>query len=172
MNYIDWLNYKDLEYRQGILYFANLNTLEIAEKFGTPIYIINDQMIRKRYQELKHMLNSAYRKNRIYFAVKSNTNLAILKILSSEGSYFDCSSTGEIYICLKSGIPPNRIIYTGNMFTDQDFEFSVKQDILVNIDSLSQLKRLAKIYEKLEKEKILISFRYNPEFGAGHHSHT
>ena len=172
MKYIDWLNYKDLEYRQGILYFANLNTLEIAEKFGTPIYIINEQMIRKRYQELKHMLNSVYRKNRIYFAVKSNTNLAILKILSSEGSYFDCSSTGEIYICLKSGIPPNRIIYTGNMFTDQDFEFSVKQDILVNLDSFSQLKRLAKIYEKLEKEKILISFRYNPEFGAGHHPHT
>ena len=172
MKYIDWLNYKDLEYRQGILYFANLNTLEIAEKFGTPIYIINEQMIRKRYQELKHMLNSVYRKNRIYFAVKSNTNLAILKILSSEGSYFDCSSTGEIYTCLKSGIPPDRIIYTGNMFTDRDFEFSVKQDILVNLDSFSQLKRLAKIYEKLEKEKILISFRYNPEFGAGHHPHT
>lgn len=172
MNYIDWLNYKDLEYRQGILYFANLNTLDIAEKYGTPIYVINEQMIRKRYNELKHMLNLGYKENRIYFAVKSNTNLAILKILSSEGSYFDCSSTGEIYICLKSGIPPDRIIYTGNMFTDRDFEFSVKQDILVNLDSFSQLKRLAKIYEKLEKEKILISFRYNPEFGAGHHPHT
>ena len=172
MKYIDWLNYKDLEYRQGILYFANLNTLDIAEKYGTPIYVINEQMIRKRYNELKHMLNLGYKENRIYFAVKSNTNLAILKILSSEGSYFDCSSTGEIYICLKSGIPPDRIIYTGNMFTDRDFEFSVKQDILVNLDSFSQLKRLAKIYEKLEKEKILISFRYNPEFGAGHHPHT
>ena len=172
MNYIDWLNNKDLEYRQGILYFANLNTFEIAEKFGTPIYVINEKMIRRRYKELKSVLNSVYKKNRIYFAVKSNTNLAILKILSSEGSYFDCSSTGEIYACLKSGIPPNRIIYTGNMFTDQDFEFSVKQNILVNLDSISQLKRLAKIHEKLEKENILISFRYNPEFGAGHHPHT
>ena len=150
MNYIDWLNNKDLEYRQGILYFAYLNTLEITEEFGTPIYVINEQMIRRRYKQLKRILNSVYRKNRIYFAVKSNTNLAILKILSSEGSYFDCSSTGEIYICLKSGIPPNRIIYTGNMFTDQDFEFSVKQDILVNLDSISQLKRLTKIYEKFE----------------------
>ena len=172
MNYIDWLKHKDLEYRQGILYFADLNTIEIAEKFGTPIYIINEQMIRKRYRELKDILNSVYKKNRIYFAVKSNTNLAILKILSSEGSFFDCSSTGEIYTCLKSKIPADRIIYTGNMFTDYDFEFAVKNEILINLDSLSQLKRLAKIYEKIGKEKNLISFRYNPEIGAGHHPHT
>ncbi|TET58429.1 MAG: hypothetical protein E3J52_08535 [Promethearchaeota archaeon] len=55
MNYIDWLNYKDLEYRQGILYFVNLNTLDIAEKYGTPIYVINEQMIRKRYKEVKEI---------------------------------------------------------------------------------------------------------------------
>lgn len=55
MNYIDWLNYKDLEYRQEILYFANLNTLDIAEKYGTPIYVINEQMIRKRYKEVKEI---------------------------------------------------------------------------------------------------------------------
>jgi len=89
-----------------------MNTIEIAKKFGTPIYIINEQMIRKRYRELKCMLNSVYNKNRIYFAAKSNTNLAVLKILSSEGSFFDCSSTGEIYTCLKSEIPPDRLIYT------------------------------------------------------------
>ncbi|NVM37423.1 MAG: diaminopimelate decarboxylase [Candidatus Lokiarchaeota archaeon] len=172
MDYFEWLSYKDLEYRDGILYFANMNTIEIAEKYGTPIYIINEKMIRKRYRELKDMLNSVYKKNRIHFAVKSNTNLAVLKILSSEGSFFDCSSTGEIYTCLKSGIPSDRIIYTGNMFTDNDFEFAVKQDILVNLDSYSQLERLTKIYDKIEKKKNLISFRFNPEFGAGHHPYT
>jgi len=172
MNYIDWLNHKDLEYRDGTLYFANLNTIEIAEKFGTPIYINNEQMIRKRYRELKDILNSVYKKNRIYFAIKSNTNLSILKILVSEGSNFDCSSIGEIYACLKSGIPPDRIIYTGNMFTNDDFEFAVDKDVLINLDSYSQLKRLIKIYEKKGKEKNLISFRFNPEFGAGHHPHT
>lgn len=172
MNIIDWLSHKGLEYRDDILYFANMNTIEIAEKFKTPIYIINEQMIRKRFRELKDKLNSVYRKNRIYFAVKSNTNLAILKILSSEGSFFDCTSIGEIYSCLKSNVPPNRIIYTGNMFTNDDFEYAVKQEILVNLDSFSQLQRLANIQEKLGKEKKLISFRFNPEFGAGHHPHT
>ena len=58
------------------------------------------------------------------------------------------------------------------MFTDDDFEFAVKNDVLVNLDSLSQLKRLVDIYEKLGKEKSTISFRINPEIGAGHHVHT
>ncbi|MFX1365240.1 MAG: diaminopimelate decarboxylase [Promethearchaeota archaeon] len=172
MKYIDWLRHKDLEYRDGILYFANMNTIEIAEEFKTPIYIMNEQMVRKRYRELKEKLNSVYKKNRIYFAVKSNINLAILKILSSEGSFFDCTSIGEIFTCLKSNVPPDRIIYTGNMFTNEDFEFAIKQEILVNLDSFSQLKRLAKIHESLEKEKKIVSFRFNPEFGAGHHPHT
>ena len=82
MNFIDWLGRKDLEYRDDELFFANLNTIDIAEKFGTPIYIINEQMIRERYKELRDSLNSAYKKNRIYFAVKSNSNLSILKIKS------------------------------------------------------------------------------------------
>jgi len=172
MNYINWLNNKDLEYREGILYFANLNTLEIAEKFGTPIYITNEQMIRKRYQQLINTLNLVYKKNKIYYAVKANTNISILKILVSEGSNFDCSSTGEIYTCLKSGVSPDQIIYTGNMFTNDDFDFAVERDILINLDSYSQLNRLIKIYEKQGKEKNLISFRFNPEFGAGHHLHT
>ncbi|MFX1379415.1 MAG: diaminopimelate decarboxylase [Promethearchaeota archaeon] len=172
MNYITWLKNKGLEYRDGILYFANLNTLQIAEKFGTPIYITNEEMIRKRYQQLKGILNSVYKKNKIYYAVKSNTNISILKILVSEGSNFDCSSTGEIYCCLKSDILPEQIIYTGNMFTNKDFEFAIERDILINLDSYSQLIRLAKIYERKGKEKNLISFRFNPELGAGHHPHT
>ncbi|MFX0024667.1 MAG: diaminopimelate decarboxylase [Candidatus Hermodarchaeota archaeon] len=172
MNYNDWLKNKDLEYRDGILHFANVNVLELAEDLGTPIYITNEQMIRKRYQELKNVLNSVYRDNRIYYAMKSNSNMAILKILNSEGSNYDCSSIGEIYACLKSGISSDQIIYTGNMFTNEDFEFAVEKDILINLDSYSQLIRLAKIYKKQGKEKNIISFRFNPEFGAGHHPHT
>lgn len=172
MKYKDWLIYKDLEFRQGVLHFANLNTIELAEKFGTPIYIINEQLIRKRYKKLKKFLDSIYKRNKIYFAVKSNSNLSVLKILISEGSNFDCSSTGEIFTCLKSGIPPDRIIYTGNMFTNYDFEYSIDNGILINLDSYSQLMRLASIYEKKGKEKDILSFRFNPEFGAGHHPHT
>lgn len=172
MKYTNWLNKKGLEYRNDVLYFAGMNTLDIAEEYGTPIYVINEQMIRERYRKLKKFLNSEYKKNQIHFAVKANSNLSFLRILNSEGASFDCTSQGEIFICFKAGVPSDKIIYTGNMFTDDDFEFAVKNDVLVNLDSLSQLKRLSDIYEKLGKDKSTISFRINPEFGAGEHVHT
>jgi len=96
----------------------------------------------------------------------------VLRILQSEGAFFDCTSTGEIYICLHVGISPDHIIFTGNMFTNQDFEYAIKNGITINLDSLSQLKRLNDVHQNLKKEKKLISFRINPEFGAGHHVHT
>jgi diaminopimelate decarboxylase len=172
LKYTDWLNNKGLEYRDDVLYFAGMNTLDIVEEYGTPIYVINEQMIRERYRMLKNFVNSKYKKNQIHFAVKANSNLSFLRVLDSEGASFDCTSQGEIFTCFKAGIPSEKLIYTGNMFTDDDFEFAVKNDVLVNLDSLSQLKRLVDIYEKLGKEKSTISFRFNPEFGAGHHIHT
>lgn len=172
MNYSDWLRRKGLEYRKERLYFGEKNTLEIASNYGTPLYVINEQMIRERYVSLKKVLNLEYDHNQINYAVKANSNLSVLKILNSEGASFDCTSMGEVYTCLKAGISSDKIIFTGNMFTDADFEFAVKHDVFVNLDSLSQLNRLMRIHESLGKEKKAISFRINPEYGAGHHKHT
>jgi diaminopimelate decarboxylase len=172
MEYEEWLKRKDLEYRDGTLYFANMNAWDLAEKYGTPIYVINEQMIRKRYQTLKKILNSEYEKNGIYFAMKANSSLSVLRILNSEGACFDCTSAGEIYTCFKAGITPDKIIYTGNMFTNEDFKFAVENNVLINLDSLGQLDRLTRVHELLKKEKKMISFRINPEFGAGHHAHV
>jgi diaminopimelate decarboxylase len=172
MEYEEWLRHKDLDYRDGVLYFADMNTLELAGQYGTPIYITNEQMIRKRYRELKNLLDAEYKSNQIHYAVKANSNLAILKILKSEGAGYDCTSQGEIYACLKAGVDPKNVLYTGNMFTNKDFEFAVGNNVAINLDSISQLARLITIYNKLGKIKKIISFRINPEFGAGHHAHT
>ncbi|GAG64738.1 unnamed protein product [marine sediment metagenome] len=146
--------------------------MEIASEFGTPLYVINEQMIRERYRSLKNVLNLEYKNNQINYAVKANSNMSVLKILNSEGASFDCTSMGEVYTCLKAGISSEKIIFTGNMFTDADFTFAVNNDVFVNLDSLSQLNRLVRVYETNGKEKKGISFRINPEFGAGHHKHT
>lgn len=172
MNYADWLKRKGLEYKDKVLYFAGQSTLNLIKTYETPIYVTNEQIIRERYRSLKELLSRVYMKNDIHYAVKANSNLSLLKILNSEGASFDCTSRGEIYICLKAGISSDKIIYTGNMFTDEDFTFAVKNNILVNLDSISQLRRLVLVYDRLGKEKETISFRINPEFGAGHHKHT
>ena len=154
MDYENWLKNKDLEYREGILYIAGVNTIDIAEKYGSPIYVINEDLIRKRYRTLKNVLDSVYKNNQIHFAMKANSSLSVLKILESEGACFECTSTGEIYACFKAGIQSEKIMYTGNMFTNEDFKFAVENDILVNLDNISQLKRLSMVYDDLGKEKI------------------
>lgn len=172
MEYNDWLRHKDLEYENGVLHIGGMSSLDLVEAYGTPIYVINERLVRKRYKSLKSILDSAYDNNMIHFAVKANTNLSMLKILLSEGAGFDCTSAGEIHACFKAGVPADKIIYTGNMFTNEDFEYAVKNNVIVNLDSKSQLKRLATVHDKLGIEKEVISFRFNPEFGAGHHVHT
>jgi len=172
MDYEVWLKRKGLEYLDGCLFFAGVDTLKLTELYGTPIYVVSEDIIRKRYKLLKETVSSEYIHNDIHYAVKANSNISILRILDSEGSFFDCTSKGEIYTCFKAGIAPERIIFTGNMFTDEDFEFAIRNNVLINLDSLSQLERLVKIYDITGKEKRAISFRINPEFGAGHHAHT
>ncbi len=172
MNYKNWLEEKGLTYKNGDLNYADVNLSALSEQNRTPFYLVNEALIRKRYNTLKMRLNDNYTNNEIHYAVKANSNLAILKILKSEGAGVDCSSVGEVRSSLKAGFPPEKIIYTGNMFTDEDFEFAVKNDILINLDSISQLDRLNQIYEDLGKERKPISFRINPEYGAGHHPHT
>jgi diaminopimelate decarboxylase len=171
MDYDEWLKRKELEYKGEQLYFSDFNVSHLSREYGTPVYIISEKIIRNRYAEIDSLLKSVKNENNIHYAVKANSNLSVLKILNSEGSCFDCTSQGEIFLCLKAGIPAEKIIYTGNMFTDDDFGYAIENNILLNLDSLSQLFRVNKISRDLKKEKKMISFRYNPEFGAGHHIH-
>lgn len=172
MKYKDWLARKDLKYKDGVLFFNDMNMNEIAERYETPFYILNENGIRKRYRKIKELIDSEYERNAIHYAVKANSNIAVLKILHSEGAHFDCTSKGEMYFCLKAGIPSSKILFTGNMLSDDDLEFAVINDIKINLDSISQLERLIKIHNTHHKNKDLISFRVNPEFGAGHHVKT
>ncbi len=171
MEYAKWLSRKDLEYKNNQLYFSNFNVQELAITYGTPLYITSEKIIRNRYHTINSVFKSVLNDYHIHYAIKANANLSLLKILYSEGSYFDCTSQGELHSCLHVGIPSKRLLYTGNMFTDDDFKFAIENEVILNLDSLSQLYRVNKIYDDLKKEKKIISFRYNPEFGAGHHVH-
>ncbi|TFF86040.1 MAG: diaminopimelate decarboxylase [Promethearchaeota archaeon] len=171
MEYQKWLKRKELEYIDKKLHFSNLNVQELGNEYGTPVYITSERIIRKRFDQIDNVLKSTLNDYNIHYAVKANSNLSILTILHSQGSYFDCTSQGEIYCCLRAGIPSDKMIYTGNMFTDEDFKFAIENEVIINLDSLSQLYRVNQIYESLKVDKKIISFRYNPEFGAGHHAH-
>jgi len=82
MEYTTWLKNKDLEYKDKDLHYADMNLRELSEQYNTPFYIVNERLIRKRYNALKSLLDAQYEQNEIHYAVKANSNLSVLKIPS------------------------------------------------------------------------------------------
>jgi diaminopimelate decarboxylase len=158
--------HEPLENREGKLYFDNVSSIDLAEKFDTPLYVISENRIRENYKRLHDALTRHYEKIRVYYAAKANSNLSVLKILETEGAHLDAVSPGEVFMALTSCFPPERILFTGTSVKNDELRFFDDSNITVNIDSLSQLDRLLKIVVP----KVL-SVRVNPEIGAGHHDH-
>ncbi|HLN88665.1 MAG TPA: diaminopimelate decarboxylase [Candidatus Binatia bacterium] len=155
-----------LEDRKGTLYFDGFSVKELAEKYDTPLYLLSEKRIRDNYNHLYNALISNYKHLRVYYAAKANNNLAVLKILQSEGAYLDAVSPGEVFMGLSSGFSPDRILFTGTSVRNDELKFLADANITINVDSQSELDRLLKI-----SVPPVVSVRVNPEVGAGHHSH-
>jgi diaminopimelate decarboxylase len=156
-----------LENRDGLLYIDGVSAVDLAEKFDTPTYILIENRIRENFRRIRDALLRNYGKIRVYYSAKANTSLAVLKILESEGAYLDAVSPGEVFLALKAGFTPNKILFTGTSVRDDELKFLVESGVLINIDSISQLRRLLKI-----NIPEILSVRVNPELGAGHHEHV
>lgn len=150
--------------KNGQLYIGKMSALTLAKQYGTPLYVYEEDLIRRRYGELRDSIT--YSPARVYYACKANSNISILKILAQDGAWLDAVSPGEIFLALKAGFSPGRILFTGNNVTDEEMKFAVREGVLVNVDSLSQLERYGKINPNSK-----ISVRINPRIGAGHHPH-
>jgi len=153
---------KDYESKNGVMMFAGMPVTDIADRFGTPVYVTDEQRLRENYRNLYNAF-SQYIDTKIHYACKANTSLAILSVLAQEGSGIDAVSIGEVMTALKAGIPPEDIMYTGVNVSDAEMKAVTDQGVMINVDSVSQLERLAKI-----NKKIPISFRITPEVGSGH----
>jgi diaminopimelate decarboxylase len=156
-----------LENRNSQLFIDGVSAKTLAEEFDTPLYVISEKRIRQNYKRIQQALLRNYEKIRIFYAAKANSNLSVLKILETEGANVDTVSPGEVFLALKSGFTPDRILFTGTNVRKDELKFLVDSNITINVDSLSQLDKLLKI----SVPKVL-SVRVNPEIGAGHHSHV
>jgi len=145
---------------------GGITARELAERFGTPLYVTDEIALRENFRRIDKAF-SKYMSTRIHYACKANTNLAILRILEREGSCIDAVSIWEVESCLMAGFKPNKILFTGVSVSDREMEALVGRGVTINIDSLSQLRRLSKI-----GTHIPISIRVNPDVGAGHHEHV
>jgi len=157
---------KILENRSGELFIDGVSALELAEKLDTPLYVISEKRVRENYRRVYDALARNYEKVRVHYAAKANTSLSVLTILKDEGAHIDAVSPGEIFLALRAGFPPEKILFTGTSVRDDELKFLLDSKVTINIDSLSQLERLLKM-----ATPSLLSVRINPEVGAGHHEH-
>ena len=138
----------------------NINFKELATKYGTPYYVYDFDHIASQYNELKNAFRA--RKSLISYAVKSNSNLSVIKHLGNLGSGADCVSIGEVRRALMAGIPKYKIIFSGVGKTDDELKEAINLDILmINLESEAEFGRVEAIAKELNKIA-RISIRVNP----------
>jgi len=164
---LDWAS-TGLIRRGNRLFVGKVSCQQLAEEYGTPLYVINESRIRENIQRLRGELSKHYDKIRLHYACKANTSLAVLSIARQEGCLIDAVSPGEIYLALKAGFKPDQILFTGNNVKDQELSFALKTHVRITVDSISQIRRLARL---AGGRATAIAIRINPEVGAGHHDH-
>jgi len=153
---------------RGHLLIGEVDAVELAERFGTPLYVMDEQRIREKYRRFYRAFSRLWPKVTVCYALKANSNLAIVKILQTEGAGADVSSENEIKIALSAGIPGERMVFNGNCKKPGELELAVKNNILVNVDNLQELELIDKIAAKNGKTA-RISFRINPDIAVSTH---
>lgn len=145
----------------GELYVEDLPATRLSSEYGTPLYVTSEARIRNNFRRLY----SEFSKRtpfRLYYAVKSNSSLAILNILRSEGGWADCSCPAEIYEASVAGFPVERMLYTGNYNSREELEFAVKSGVTINFDDGTLIDKLPS-----GSKPEMVCFRINPGMGKG-----
>ncbi len=146
-------------------FFSREKLIELATKHGTPLYVYNGNLIIQRYKELYDFI--PWKKLQIYYAMKANYNLAILKLLEKEGACIDAVSPGDVLLAIEAGFSADRILFTSNKITDEEMHEVQKLGVLFNIGSLSRLNRYGEAYPGRE-----VCIRFNPDVVAGEHENV
>lgn len=153
-----------LEKRNGHLTIGGVDTVDLVEEYGTPLYVTNEQRVRDNFRRY----SKAFPDADMYYAAKANGNFTILRILAQEGAGADVFGDGELYMALLAGIPREKILFNGNSKTDRELEMAVETGVRVSVDSLDELNTLSRI-AKSQDRIVNIAFRVNPDVSPDTH---
>ncbi len=154
--------------RQGrVLTMAGVSLVAIAEQLGTPAFVYNAETIGARYRSLDAALAGV--PHRICYAVKANSNLAVLRMLRELGAGVDIVSSGELARALAAGFSPDKIVFSGVGKTAVELETAVKAGIgHLNVESPEELELLGRIAES-QGQRVQVGIRVNPDVTTDTH---
>ncbi|MBI5788443.1 MAG: diaminopimelate decarboxylase [Candidatus Schekmanbacteria bacterium] len=153
------MNY--FHYQDNELYCEQVPVQKIVKQVGTPAYIYSHETLQRHFQAFESALSPI--KHLLCYAVKTNSNIAILNLLAKWGAGMDIVSGGELYRALQAGTPPNKIVYAGVGKTADEIALALQSGILMfNVESRAELNLIDKIAGDLGR-KAPVALRINPD---------
>ena len=171
MNCQTKLLHDNLSVKDGVLYFADYNTSELAKKYGTPLMLLDEKKIRNTMRIYKNAMEKYFGEgSKPLYASKALSFVGIYQIAKEEGINTDIVSVGELYTAIKAGFPLENAFFHGNAKSDSDIKFACENGIgYFIVDTYDELYAINKIAGELKiKQKILL--RLTP--GIDPHTHS
>lgn len=159
---MDFFSYKGSE-----LYAEDVPVRLLAEKYGTPLYVYSYKTLLRHFKSY----DEAFRDfpHIVCYALKANTNAAILRLLAKNGSGADIVSGGELFRAMNAGIPSEKIVYAGVGKTEEEIRSAIKAKILMfNVESEDELREIDRVAGRM-KTRAPIALRVNPDIDARTH---
>jgi diaminopimelate decarboxylase len=154
-------------YKKGELYAEEVPVREIATKYGTPVYIYSASTLVRHFKAYDEAFDGKH--HIICFALKANSNSAVIRLFAKHGAGADVVSGGELFRALKAGIPAKKIVYAGVGKTADEIRFALKSKILMfNVESENELREIDRIAADM-KVKASIALRINPDIDPQTH---
>ncbi len=148
-------------YRENELWCEDVPVQKIAEQVGTPFYLYSARTFVRHFNAYREAFEG--HSHLVAYAVKSNSNLAVLNLLGELGAGADIVSGGELFRAMKAGIPPERIVYSGVGKTGQEIAAALDAGILLfNVESMAELEAISSVARETGR-RARISFRVNPD---------
>ena len=158
-----------LNVKNGVLTIGGCDTVELAKKYGTPLYVMDEETVRNNCRMFKKSIDDNFDKGLVLFASKALNCLEMCRIVNEEGLGIDCVSGGEIYTALKADFPAEKIYFHGNNKTTDELIYAIENNVgVIIVDNHFELEEL----NQLAKERDLtvdIMFRIKP--GIDVHTH-
>ena len=154
----------------GNLTIGGVDTVELAKTYGTPLYVMDEQVVRKTLRRFHDSMNKYYNgKGEVHYASKAFSCMEMCRIVASEGDGLDAVSIGELYTAYKAGFPMEKVGFHGNNKTNEELRFALETGVgHIIVDNISELHRLEDIAAEMNV-KPNIMFRIKPGIDA--HTH-
>lgn len=158
---------KYLDYKNRKLFIENVSFEKLVGEFGTPLYVYSFSELTENIKAYRDAFSP--HKTLFCYACKANSNLEILRIIKDSGFGTDIVSVGELFVSLKTGISPDKIVYAGVGKREDEIIYALNSDILMfNVESEEELLTIDRVAVSLNK-RARISFRINPDVNPETH---